>query len=259
MSNTPPSQTDIAAWVPSRRRLLVSAMCLTGGSSLLTLAGCGGGSSSDEAYLRFVNATVDDATADFYVNGSKAISKLANGGAVTNWASLEPDATQIALYSGGGTSAQLTVTRTLDKDSYTSVLAHGSLATSLQYRFIVESNAKAASGQIKVRLCHAAENLGGLDLYISNESSLSGLSPVATVTSYGDLSDFGVMASGQYRIRLTARNNPSNVLFDYTDKVNLSTITVHTLVVVPRSSGSYPNISALQEQGDSALLGNMLV
>ena len=258
----PPPQLPAPAThlpAPGRRRLLVSALGLMGGGGLLALGGCGGGLLGDEASVRFVNATVDYTQADFYVAGEKLASKLANGGSISGWETVEAeDAVQFALYNGGGSSAQLTVTRTLDEDSSTSVLAYGSLANGLQFRFFTESNASADSGKVKVRLFHAAENLGSLDLYITNESSLSGQSPTATVTSFGELSDFGTVASGTYRIRLTTHNDQGNMLFDYTAKINLPGTTVHTLVVVPRASGSYPNVSALQEQGDSALLANTL-
>lgn len=242
---------------PGRRHLLVSALGLVGSSSLLALTGCGGALAS-EASVRFINATVDDTQADFYLGSTQEVSKLANGGAVTSWRTVDAESTQFALYKGGGATAQLTETRTLEEDSYTSVLAYGSLANSLRFRFFAESNASADSGKVKVRLFHAAESLGGLDLYITNTSSLSGLSPTATVTAYGELSDFSTVTSGTYRIRITTRNDQSNVLFDTATQVNLSSLSVHTLVVAPRPSGSYPNVSALQEKGDSALLANAL-
>ncbi|PJI95314.1 uncharacterized protein DUF4397 [Acidovorax sp. 69] len=242
---------------PGRRHLLISALGLVGGSSLLALTGCGGAFAS-EASVRFINATVDDTQADFYLGSTQEVSKLSNGGAVTSWRTVDAESTQFALYNGGGSSAQLTETRALEEDTYTSVLAYGSLANSLRFRFFAESNASADSGKVKVRLFHAAENLGGLDLYITNTTSLSGLSPTATVTAYGELSDFSTVTSGTYRIRITTKNDQSNVLFDYTTQISLSSTSVHTLVVVPRANGSYPNVSALQEKGDSALLANVL-
>lgn len=228
-----------------------------GSGSLLALSGCGGALGS-EANVRFVNATVDDIQADFYLGSTQEVSKLSNGGAITSWRTVDAESTQFALYNGGGSSAQLTETRTLDEDSYTSVLAYGSLANSMKLRFFAETNSRADSGSVKVRLFHAAESLTGLDLYVTNTTSLSGLSPTATVSAYGELSDFGTFDSGTYRIRITTKNDQSNVIFDYTAQINLSSTSVHTLVVVPRPSGSYPNVSALQEKGDAALLANAL-
>lgn len=243
---------------PGRRRLLASALGLMGSGSLLTLAGCGGG--GDEASVRFINATVDYTQADFYAGGNKQASKLANGGGISSWYTVDAeDAVKFEMYNGGGSSSVLSATRTVDEDSYTSVLAYGALTSSMQFRFLAESNSSADSGKAKVRLFHAAESLGGLDLYISNASSLSDLSPAATVSGYGQLSDFGTITSGTYRIRITSSNDKSSVLFDYTTQISLPSTSVYTLVVVPRASGSYPNVSALREKGDSAQLSNALV
>lgn len=180
---------------------------------MLALTGCGGAFAS-ETSVRFINATVDDTQADFYLGNTLEVSKLSNGGAITTWRAVDAESTQFALYNGGGSTAQLTETRALEEDSYTSVLAYGSLANSLRFRFFDESNASADSDKVKVRLFHAAENLTGLDLYITNTTSLSGLSPTATVATYGELSDFITLASGTYRIRITAQGDQSNVLFD---------------------------------------------
>jgi hypothetical protein len=243
--------------LPTRRRVLVSALGLAGASSTLALTGCGGLGS--EAHLRFINATVDYTQADFYAGSTRLSASLANGGTISSWYSVEADSTQVSLYAAGGSSAKLSETRTLDEDSYTTLLAYGSLANSLKFKFFAESNSSADSGKTKVRLFHAAENLGGLDLYITNTSSLSGLSPTATVSALGELSDFVSVTAGIYRVRLTSKGDSSNVLFDFTNQISLGGTAVVTLVVVPRSSGSYPNISALLEQGDSALLSNALV
>lgn len=243
---------------PTRRTVLAGALGLLGAGSLATLTGCGG-AAADEAQVRFVNATVDYAQADFYAGSDRLAVNLANAGAISAWYGLEAGDTQIALHAANSSTARLTETRTLDEDTFTSVLAYGSLANGLKFRYFAEATTSAASGQVKLRLCHASESLGAVDLYVSNATSLSGLSPTATVSAYGDLSAFATVTSGAYRIRLTAQGDITNVLFDYTAQINLSSTSVHTLVVVPRASGSYPNVSALQEQGDYALLANALV
>lgn len=243
---------------PTRRHVLASALGLLGAGSLTALTGCGG-SAADEAQVRFVNATVDYAQADFYAGSDRLAVNQANGGAISSWYGIDAGDMQIALHAANSSTARLTETRTFDKNTFTSVIAYGSLANGLKFRYFAEATTSAASGQVKLRLCHASESLGGLDLYVSNATSLSGLSPTATVSAYGDLSTFATVSSGAYRIRVTAQGDITNVLFDYTAQINLSSTSVHTLVVVPRASGSYPNVSALQEQGDYALLANALV
>jgi hypothetical protein len=240
-----------------RRDLMRSALCLTGSASLLPLTGCGGGTAS--ASIRCINATVDYATADFWVQGSKAFSALTNGGSVTAWGSVDAGDTQIELHAAGSSTSKLTETRSLAEDTYTSTLAYGSLATSLKFQHFAETNAAPASGSVQLRLFQASPSLDGLDLYITNTSSLTGLSPTLSVSTYAELSAFITMTSGNYRLRLTAGGDQTNVLFDYTSGANLYSTSILTLIVAPRASGSLPNLTALPERASGVLLSNALV
>jgi len=118
------------------------------------------------------------------------------------------------------------------------------------------------SGSISLRLLHAAPLLDGLDLYITNTSSLSGLTPQASVSALGDLSDFVTLDSGSYRVRLTAADDRSTVLFDSgsasSSRISFASQVVVTLVVVPRSSGSLPDLTALPEKLVASVLSNGL-
>ena len=242
---------------PNRRTWLASALGLAGGS-VLTLSGCGGASSSSAA-LRFVNATADYSTADFWALGDKLSSALANGGMPSGWFTVDADDGQVELHAAGSSTAKLSETHSFAEDSYTSAIAYGALSGSVKFKYLDESNAHPSSGSVKVRVFQAASSLSAMDVYISNTSSLSGLSPTFEISAYEALSSFVTLDSGAYRIRITASGDKSTVLYDYTTQVSLSSQAVVTLVVVPRSSGSLPNICALAEQGGSALLANTLV
>lgn len=242
----------------SRRHVLLSALGLTGASGLATLAGCGGGGDTNEAYLRFVNASVDFPTADFWLKGIKSIAALANAGGISSWFTLTPSGVQLDLHAAGGSTSVLTETRTLATDSYTSVIVYGSLATSMKFKYLDESNATPASSYTKVRLFQGASTLSGLDVYVTNTSSLSGLAPTLSVSALGETTDFVTLAAGTYRVRATAKGDQSTMLFDHTVGVSLSSQSVVTLVVVPRASGSLPNISVLAEQSNGLVLTNAL-
>ena len=237
---------------PRRRALLASIAGVWGMGSGLALTGCGG-SSSDTAALRFVNGTADYATADLWVDGNLVFSGLANGGGSTGYGSEESGALQISLHPAGSSTAKLTATHDFAADSNTTVLAYGSLATSLTFRYFDESNAAASGGTFKVRVFQGSPSLAALDVYITNTSSLSGLSPTLSLSAYSELSSFVSLGSGSYRVRITSSGDQSAVLFDYTAGLTVSSTAVVTLAIVPRSSGSLPNIAALPE-GASALV-----
>lgn len=242
---------------PQRRVFLTRLASVAALGSSLPLVACGGGS-EDQAAIRFVNATVDYATADFWVGDETAIAGLANGGASSGYGSEDSGTLQVSLHAAGSSSAVYSASRDFATDSSTSVIAYGSLATSLTFRFLDESNAAAASGTFNVRALHVAPSLGGLDIYITNTSSLSGLSPTLSVSAYGELSSFVNLGSGTYRVRITKTGDQSSVLFDYTAGLTIGGATVLTLAIAPRSSGSLPNIAALPEKSSPLVLVNEL-
>jgi len=242
---------------PRRRALLVSIAGACGTGSGLALTGCGG-ASSDTAALRFVNGTSDYASADFWVDGSRVFSGLANGGGATGYGSEDSGTLQVSLHPAGSSTAKLTASHDFAADSNTTVLAYGSLATSLTFRYFDESNAAAASGAFKVRVFQGSPSLAALDVYITNTSSLSGLGPTISVSAYSELSSFVSLSSGTYRVRVTSSGDQSAVLFDYTAGLAVSSTTVVTLAIVPRSSGSLPNIAVLPERANALVMINEL-
>ncbi len=242
---------------PRRRALLASIAGVWGLGSGLALTGCGG-AGSDSATLRFVNGTVDYATADFWVDNERVFSGLANGGAATGYGGQDSGTLQVSLHPAGSSTAKLTASHDFGTDSRTTVLAYGSLAASLTFRYFDESNAAASSGTFKVRVFQGSPSLAALDVYITNTSSLSGLSPTLSVSAYSELSSFVSLASGTYRVRITSSGDQSAVLFDFTTGLSVGGTTVLTLAIVPRTSGSLPNIAALPEGADGLVMANEL-
>jgi hypothetical protein len=256
----PPSaqSPDDAPVSPHRRRALLASMAgVWGLGSGLALAGCGG-NSADTAKLRFVNGTVDYATADFWVGGDRVVSALANGGTATGYGEEESGTLQVSLHPTGSSSAKLTASHDFDTDSHTTVLAYGSLATSLTFKYLAESNAAASGSAFKVRVFQGSPSLAALDVYITNTSNLSGLSPTLSANGYGELTGFTSLDSGTYRVRVTSSGDQGNVLFDYTSGLSVGGTTVLTLAVVPRSGGSLPNIAALPEGSAALVMANEL-
>jgi hypothetical protein len=208
--------------------------------------------------LRFVNGTADFAIADFWIGSQLASSSLANGGTASGYGSQISGTLQISLNAAGSSTAKLTGSHDFPADSRTTVLAYGSLATSLTFKYFDESNSAASSGTFKVRVFQGSPLLNALDVYITNTSSLAGLSPTLSVQNYGELSGFTTLSSGGYRVRITNSGDQSTVLFDYTAGATVGSTTVLTLVIVPRSSGSLPNIAALPEGASAMVMANEL-
>ena len=242
---------------PSRRTFVAGLAGLCG----LALGGCGGGSLDDDdpqASLRFVNGTADFVPADFRVDSEVRAAGLTNGGAATGYGSEDAGTLQVSLHAAGSSASAASSTRAYAEDSTTSVLAYGSLATGLQFAFFDESNAAAAAGMFKVRAFHATSTLGALDVYITNAGSLNGVSPTLSVAAYGALSSFVSVPAGSYRVRITPAGNAGTLLFDFTAGLNVPSTAVLTLVIVPRATGTRPNVGVLPERSNALVMSNEL-
>jgi hypothetical protein len=238
-----------------RRGFLLSMLGAAGAG--LLLPGCGG-AATDQASVRFTNATMDFSSADFALAGSQAATSIANGGTTTGWVTLDSGTSQVSLSTAGSSTASLSESHAFAASSWTSVVAYGALSQGVKLRYFDESDAVPTSGSVNVRVFQGSPLLGSLDLYVSNESSLTGLAPTAVVSGYEALSAFVTLVAGTYRLRITASGNQANVLYDLPTGVALGSKEVITLVVAARASGSLPNVAALSEQLDSALLANAL-
>ncbi|GAA0743580.1 DUF4397 domain-containing protein [Ideonella azotifigens] len=247
--------------LPTRRRVLQAAAGIVAGGSLLALQACGGADDGDTASLRLVNATVDFETARLQVDGSTVISSLAYGGTTSDYVSIDSGSRALALFSTSGTTGPSTA-YSFNADTYNTVIAYGTLSAGMAFRRIEESNSAPSSGYFNVRLLHAAPLLDGLDLYISNTSSLADLTPTATISAIGNLGDFVAVEAGTYRVRLTPTGDHSTVLFDSgsdtSSRITFSSELIVTLAIVPRSSGSLPDITALPEKLAAGVLSNSL-
>ena len=211
-----------------------------------------------QATLRFVNGTADFVPGDFRIGGSTRASGLTNGGAATGYGQEDAGTLQVSLHAAGSSTSAANASYAFAEDSSTSVLAYGSLATGLQFRFLDESNAAAGAGLFKVRAFHGLSALGALDVYITNAGSLSGVTPTLSVGTYGTLSSFVSIASGSYRVRITRGGDASTLLFDFTAGLNVASGTVATLVIVPRATGSLPNVGVLSERSNAVVMSNEL-
>ncbi|MFM2329157.1 MAG: hypothetical protein RLZZ494_1260 [Pseudomonadota bacterium] len=247
----------------NRRRWLQGALGLTAGSGLLALGGCGSSSEEDTVgYVRVVNATEDFSTATVLVDGDTVVSSLAYGGAVSDYVSVSSGSHTVTVKSTSGTTGPSSA-YSFNEDTSNTLVAYGSLASGMSFVKLEESTSTPGSSSFKVRVLHANWQLDGLDVYLSNESSLSDLSPDLSVDASGDLSSFVTLDKGSYRLRITVKDDHSTVLFDSgsdsAGSITFSGDQAVTLAVVPRSSGSLPDVTALPEGNSAVVIDNSLV
>lgn len=170
----------------------------------LLLVGC----SSDDpdpvknASIRVVHASPDAPAVDVFANG-KAVATNASFKAATAFASLPAGTVNLVVKVAGTDTTVLSAQATLDPDSLTTVMAVNT-AASLEALVIPESVAGPSTGNLKVRVVHAAPAVPAVDVYVTAPSAaLEAASPVLADVPFKAFSDPLTVAAGEYRIRLT--------------------------------------------------------
>ncbi|NDY92716.1 DUF4397 domain-containing protein [Ideonella livida] len=231
------------------------------GLSMGGLAGCET-ATTETAWLRVVNATTNYTTADFWVEGSLAVSSLSQGGTASAWLEVEAGDVQVSLRAAGGSSDKFSSSHSYDSDSSTTLVALGSLGSStdaLTFKYLPETTSAPASGLVKVRALHACGGQGPLNVYLTDTeasaSDLADLDPLADTTvleAMGSLGGFSSVDAGTlWRVWVTSEDG--TLLFaSHVDGFSLGGGSVVTLVVAPPG----PTVGVLVQQSSSLVLAN---
>ena len=223
------------------------------------LAACGGGSSSGTSQVRMLNATVGAASLDLYLTDAKLISGVANNAVSayqpTGAATYIAKATLTGSTTAYGTSAN----PALAKDTAYTVVTWGSAGESVQTFYFPDNEvAPLIAGNAKIRLFNTSIDAGALDLYLTGPADdLTNLSPVASAISGGRFSSYSELASGTYRLRVTASGSKTDIRLDL-PAVTLNAQDIMTFITQPSQGGTLVNGLELLQQGAATTAINSL-
>jgi hypothetical protein len=239
------------------RTITVStALVLVAG--LLALGGCGTAitTGGGQASVRVVNASMDYAAVDMYLDDKR---KIANVGYETGSPYLKVDAdkytTEFTLADASSALASFKQ-QYLRDDRYT-FLAMGRTG-GFQVLTLDETAGEASSGKTKVRLVNAATDAGNLDVYLTDATTaLVDAAPTFANVSVDTLASEGfvVLDSGTYRLRATAAGSKSDVRLDVA-AVSLAGQAVNTIVVTGTTGGVLADAMLLPQGGSASVLKN---
>lgn len=234
----------------SIRSLLVAA------SSVALLAACGSDDpapapAKPEARLRVVHASADAPKVDVYLAGAKALSGVAYKDA-TSFLKVDAGSPEVIVTPEGAMTPQvIKATLNLTADSYTTVVAVGSLSGgTVEPLVISESGTAPDSGKLKLRAGHASPAVPAVDIYVTPPSAdLASATPVVANAAYKAVSDALQVQAGDYRIRITLAGTKT-VAYD-SGTVSLAAGMDLVALAVPDTSGHSP-VSLLVLTRDSA-------
>jgi hypothetical protein len=208
-----------------------------------SIVGCEGKTSgllisgpTDGVRVRMLNALSSSASLDYLVDNQVSASGVAYGNA-SPYVSLTLGSHRLQARSSAGTTL-VDFTRDLNAaGSYSFIPAAG---LSQSGALLIADDATAATGQGKVRVVHVAAAQGAVSVYVTSATAdLSSATPVVPSLPFGTASSYAVLASGSYRVRVTAAGNPNAVLLD-TGNIVLGAGTVRTLMLTDAPGGGLP-------------------
>lgn len=202
---------------------------------LTLLSACGGGSSSGDASVRFVNASTGYASLDLYVADTKRASAVAYGTG-SSFTDVGSGDLSTELSVAGSTTKLVTTDRTFKSGSKYTVLAYG-WQSALKSVVLSEEETAATAGNTSVRVVNTATDAGSLDVYLTAEGDdLAASTAVVQGVASGASSTLKTVEAGTYRLRVTAAEDNSDVRLDVSGVV-LTSKDVVNLVMTPSAGG----------------------
>ena len=222
---------------------LMAGLPLTG-----VLSACGG-NNSGSAKVRLLNASPGYSSLDLYVDDTKRCSDVAYG-SVSGYADCDSGSFSTALTVAGSSTEVVTTSRTYSKDTHYTVVAYG-WAGALKSMLITEEVDAADSGKMFFRVVNAAADAGTVDVYLTaSGDDLESSTAVQSDVGSGSSTSYGTVATGTYRLRVTAAGDNTTLLLDV-DGVAFDSKGVYNLVLTPTSGGVLVNGILLKQQGSA--------
>jgi hypothetical protein len=220
-------------------------------SAAIALTACGGGgSSSGNASVRLVNATLNHASIDMLANGTAAIGPTATDSA-SDYAGVPAGSPALQVNDVTSGSALATLAPSVGKDAHYVVIAYES-GGALRTTVIAEDSAAPAAGTASLRVFDAATDAGAIDVYVTDPATdiTTLTSPTFTfpASTTLQLSGFLSIAPGTYRVRVTGSGNPVDLRLDM-PTVTFTSQEVAALFLAPTTGGTLVNGAVLAQQG----------
>ena len=220
----------------------------------LLLAGCDVAGSGGDAYVRVVNASMDYASVDLYLDDKL---KIASTGyeAASSYLKVDSDSYDVEFRRSGSSGALGSYNTDLEGDERLTWLVLGP-SGNFQVIAIDESRDPADKDESLLRVVNAASDAGSVDVYLTDATTdLDDVSPDYSAVATDALAGEGLVKldAGTYRLRVTAAGSKTDVRFDRPDLV-LASKGVYTLVVTGTTGGVLTDAMLLKQDGGVTVL-----
>jgi hypothetical protein len=223
----------------------------------LALGGCDTTSTTGgQASIRVVNASIDYAAVDMYLDDKR---KISNVGYETgsSYVKVDADSYTTEFTRAEASSALKTFSQDFVADDHYTFLAMGR-SGDFKVLTLEETVDPASKDKTKIRLVNAASDAGDLDVYLTDVTTpLEDVAPTFAGVAADTLGSEGIVTldSGTYRLRVTAAGSTSDVRLDVAT-VDLASKAVYTVVVTGTTGGVLADAMLLQQGEPATLLKN---
>lgn len=213
----------------------------------LVLGACGETTGPDlrlDASVRVLHAAPETPRLEVVLEGeSRTLLEYAE---VSERFTVESGDRRLQLLTAGETEALIDLDTIFESGTQYTVLAAGR-AGEIQPIVLVDDPVPADTGETRVRVVNAAPTAGAVDIYITEPGSeLSTEAPLLTSLAFGEASEYMVLESMTYQVRVTHAGG-GEVLIDLPLLV-LSSLRVVTIVMMDtRGSGPPHGLIALSD------------
>jgi Domain of unknown function (DUF4397) len=213
----------------------VFALCL----GIISMVGCGSGSSSTTQQLRIVMASPDAPPVDILIDGTQVATALAYTNS-TAYLTVKSGGRQIQVLTVSNSTSIFQQTISVTTSANQTLLLTGP-ASKMQSLLLADGATKSTTsttGTGQVRVVNASPTMGAPDVYIVNAgSSIAGTMPAASKLAFNQATSYQSEAIGNYQVFMTTPDT-TNVLLN-TGPLALTQSQFQTVVALDATGGGF--------------------
>ena len=217
--------------------------------------------SSGGADIRILNASIDYSSLDLYLDDGTTNTReitAATYGTLTSYLGVSSNSYTVKFTRNGVSSSLDSIDEKLSSNTHKTYVAYGN-SGKFGVLEIAEDQTQPDSSYAKVELIDAAPDSGSVDVYLTDPSvDLADSSPTFSGVSGGSIASGGyvTLASGSYRVRVTAAGSQSDIRLDSVTGITFSSQEVLSIVLTGTSGGVLVNAVVIPQQGTETAVNN---
>jgi hypothetical protein len=214
------------------KRVGVIVLCL----AIVSMVGCGGGSSDTTQQLRIVMASPDAPPVDILIDGTQVATSVAYTNS-TAYLPVKSGSRHIEVLTVSNSTSVFDQSISITASANQTLLLTGPVAK-IQPLLLTDgaTNTTITTGDGKVRVVNASPTMGPADVYILNSgASLAGATPVSPGLAFDKATDYTLASIDDYEVIMT-QPGTANVFLS-TGPLALTQGQFQTVVAVDATGG----------------------